>query len=99
MKIETATLYELHSTTEFRKRLKKINKQNKDISKLENVIIKLANKEQLDEKYKNHQLTNDKYYKDCYECHIEPDWLLIYKYSNKELILLLVNTGSHSEIL
>lgn len=43
-------------------------------------------------------LTNSKYYKNCGECHIEPDWLLIYKYSNDELILLLVATGSHSEL-
>ena len=46
----------------------------------------------------NHLLINDRYYKDCYECHIEPDWLLIYKYDNNKLILILVETGSHSNL-
>lgn len=52
----------------------------------------------LDVKYKNHNLTNDKNYNNCSECHIEPDWLLVYQYINDELILLLINTGSHSEL-
>ena len=38
-------------------------------------------------------------YKGCRECHIEPDWLLVYQYINNDLVLLLVNTGSHSDIL
>ena len=48
----------------------------------------LANKEPLDIKYKDHQLIDDKTYKNCRECHIEPDWLLIYKIDNGNLILL-----------
>ena len=44
-------------------------------------------------------LINDKTYRDCMECHLKPDWLLIYKYINDNLVLLLVATGSHSEIL
>ena len=98
MKTETETLCAVRSTKEFKKQLKKINKQNKDISKLEDVVIKLANKETLEEKYQNHMLNNSKYYKNCGECHIEPNWLLIYQYQNEELILLLVATGSHSEV-
>ncbi len=100
MKIELKekTFYEVHSTSDFKKGLKKLQKQNKDMSKLEKVVLKLANNEELEPKYNNHKLKNDKYYKDCGECHIEPDWLLIYRYSQKELILLLVNTGSHSEL-
>lgn len=43
-------------------------------------------------------LNNSKYYKNCGECHIEPDWLLVYQYNNNKLILLLVATGTHSEI-
>ena len=81
-----------------KKNLKKCLKQGKDIKKLKVVIDKLANKEELEPKYKNHNLLNDKYYKDCCECHIEPDWLLVYHYDNNELALLLVNIGSHSEI-
>lgn len=59
----------------------------------------LANKEQLEPKYKDLQLINDKTYKDCRECHITPDWLLIYKYEAENLVLVLFATGSHSEIL
>lgn len=101
MKIDllTKTLYEVHTTTAFKKSLKKMRKQGKDISKLESVVIQLSNREKLARKYKNHALFNDKYYTDCGECHIEPDWLLIYRYHEEKLILLLVTTGSHSEIL
>ena len=58
----------------------------------------IANGEELDEKYKNHKLINDKNFKECYECHIQPNWLLVYKVQNDELILLLFATGSHSEL-
>lgn len=85
-------------TKNFKTNYKKIKKQGKNIEKLKKVVEQLANKEKLDEKYLNHNLNNSKYYKDCGECHIEPDWLLLYKYQNDELILLLVATGSHSEI-
>ena len=85
-------------STKFKKSLKKIQRQNKDIEELFDVIYKLANNEKLDSKYKNHKLIDDKYYKNCYECHIKPDWLLIYQYNNKELLLLIINTGSHSQL-
>lgn len=99
MKIDIEnTIYEIKTTARFNKDLKKIIKQNKDIEKLIAVVEKLANKQELDLKYKNHKLTNDKYFKDCSECHIEPDWLLIYKFQNNELILLLFATGSHSDL-
>ena len=73
-------------------------RQNKDINKLIEVLEILANGEELDPKYKNHKLINDKIFKDCNECHISPDWLLIYKYKDNELILLLFATGSHSDL-
>lgn len=63
------------------------------------VITRLANLEELESKYKNHHLINDNTYRDCYECHIKPDWLLIYKYVDEELLLVLIAIGSHSEIL
>ena len=52
----------------------------------------------LEPKYRNHNLIDNKYFKHCMECHIEPDWLLIYQYIDNELILLLVNIGSHSDL-
>jgi len=61
--------------------------------------VTLANGLQLEEKYKDHSLIDNKYFKNCRECHITLDWLLVYKYNDKELILFLVETGSHSEIL
>jgi len=90
--------YKIKFTSEFKKHYKKVKKQGKDINKLKMVVAKLANNEELDEKYKNHMLTNSKHYKNCGECHIEPDWLLVYQYEEEQLILLLVTTGSHSEI-
>lgn len=92
------TVFKLDTTNKFDKQLKKVVKQGKDIEKLIFVVEKLANKETLDAKYKDHQLINDKTYKDCRECHIEPDWLLIYKYKEDTLLLVLFATGSHSEL-
>ena len=92
------TKYLIKSTSNFNKDLRKVYKQGKNISKLTYIVEKLANGENLDEKYKNHKLTDDKYYKDCFECHIESDWLLVYQYNNDELILLLISTGSHSDL-
>ena len=57
----------------FKKGLKKVTKQGKDIEKLLDIVDKLAVKEELDPKYKNHMLKDDKHYKNCGECHIEPD--------------------------
>ena len=85
-------------TSDFKKNYKKIKKQGKDVEKLKVVVSKLANGLELEEKYKNHMLTDSKYYKNCGECHIEPDWLLVYQYIDNELILVLVSTGSHSEL-
>jgi len=90
--------YEVIITSRFKRDYKRIRRQNKDINKLIIVLEKIANGEQLDSKYKNHKLTNDRIYTDCFECHIEPDWLLIYKIQNNELILVLFATGSHSDL-
>jgi len=91
--------YDVKYSNKFKKSLKKILKQGKDIKKLKAVVDKLAALEKLEPKYKDHALYNDKRFKDCRDCHIESDWILIYKYTHDELILLLVDTGSHSEVL
>ena len=90
--------YKVFYSKKFKKNLKKMLKQGKNIEKLLDVVDKLALKEELNEKYKNHMLKDDKYYKNCGECHIEPDWLLVYQYYEGELILVLVNTSSHSDL-
>ena len=94
----TNTILAVRSTKEFNKSLKKIHSQGKDIEKIKDVVIRLANKEVLDKKFRNHKLINDKYYKNCYECHIKPDLLLIYTYEKYDLVLLLIDIGSHSDL-
>lgn len=68
------------------------------MSKLTKVVNVLANGEELKAKYRDHQLINSTRFKDCRECHIEPDWLLAYKKNDKELILFHIETGTHSDL-
>lgn len=92
------TTYNVQFTSRFKKEFKKVLKQGKDENLFLEVLGVIANGEELAEKYKNHKLINDKTFKDCYECHIQPDWLLVYKVQNNELVLLLFATGSHSDL-
>ncbi len=90
--------YKISYTSKFKQQYKKIKKQGKDLNKLDKIINKLINGETLDVKYKNHILQNSRKFKNCYECHIEPDWLLVYQYFNDKLIIVLIETGSHSDL-
>ena len=90
--------YSVDYTSEFKKAYKKIKKQGKNIDKLKKIIEMIACGEELELKYREHKLLDNKKFKDYRECHIEPDWLLIYRIDNDNLILLLVDTGSHSEL-
>lgn len=87
---------EIKYTTQFKKDLKLSKKQGKDIDELFEVVDKLAKGEKLDSKYKDHSLIGN--YSACRECHIEPDWLLIYEIMNEELILMLYRAASHSDL-
>ena len=89
--------YDLQFTSQFKKDLKLAKKQNKDLGKLFEVIDILANGETLDAKYKDHSLTGN--YRGTRECHVEPDWLLIYEIRGDVLVLMLYRLGSHSELL
>ena len=82
--------------TSFKKDYKRIIKRGYNPKLLQDIIYKLANGEQLPEKNKDHALVGD--YAGCRECHITPDWLLIYEIDNAELILYLTRTGSHSDL-
>ena len=82
--------------TNFKKDFKRVVKRGYDIQLLERVIGLLANGETLPPKYKDHALIGD--YADCRECHITPDWLLVYQINGNELILYLTRTGTHSDI-
>ena len=88
--------YDLQFTSQFKKDLKLAKKQNKDLGKLFEVIDILANGETLDAKYKDHSMTGN--YRETRECHIEPDWLLIYEIRGDVLVLMLYRLGSHSEL-
>ena len=81
-------------TTRFKKDFKLMHKQGKRIKELETVMIRLAKEESLEPKYKDHELQGK--YSDRRECHIRPDWLLIYKLSVTEIIF--ERTGSHSDL-
>lgn len=74
-----------------------MNRRGINLDLLDAVVNKLANNEKLDEKYHDHALTGN--YIGYRECHIKPDWLLIYRINNNELYLFLSRTGSHSDLL
>ncbi|MGD2086190.1 MAG: type II toxin-antitoxin system YafQ family toxin [Candidatus Aminicenantes bacterium] len=83
--------------TQFKKDVKRLAKSgSKDMAKLKEVITKLVNEKKLEEKYKNHPLKSN--WKGFFECHIEPDWLLIYRVNEEKEELELARTGSHSEL-
>ena len=80
----------------FKKDYKLIKKRGYDLQKLNVVLDLLAAEQRLPHKYRNHQLVGN--YIGYYECHIEPDWLLIYKIVKEKKGLLLARTGSHSDL-
>ena len=88
--------YEVKFTNQFKKDVKPAKKQGKNLEKLYTVIEKLANGEQLEAKYRDHDLSGN--FVGCKECHIEPDWLLIYEIIDDVLVLVLNRTGTHSEL-
>lgn len=90
-------MMELRFTAKFKKDYKRIKKQGKELSKLESVLETLMRGEALPEAMRDHSLGGT--YREHRECHIEPDWLLIYRIDEDELVLTATRTGSHSELL
>ena len=88
--------YTVRPTSRFQKDLKRIAKRGYNTELLTAVIKKLANGEPLAQKHRDHALTGD--YAGCRECHITPDWLLIYEISDDTLLLYLTRTGTHSDL-
>lgn len=82
--------------TMFKKDFKRIKKRGYDVSRLEKIVESLANEVPLPEQFKDHNLSGN--YNGFRECHIAPDWLLIYQVNNNELVLVLSRTGSHSDL-
>lgn len=89
-------MYNIRPTTKFQRDLKRLKKRGYDISLLTEVIKRLSSGEALPKKNRDHPLSGD--YSGCRECHITPDWLLIYELNGDELILYLTRTGSHSDL-
>lgn len=80
----------------FKKDFKLIKKRGCDENKLWQIVELIANEQPLPPKNRDHLLSGE--YVGCRECHIEPDWLLIYEIKSDELILILTRTGSHSDL-
>lgn len=88
--------YEVKLTNQFKRDLKLAKKQGKDINKLFAVISMIAEGNKLDSKYRDHNLSGD--YAGCRECHVEPDWLLVYEIIDSVLVLMIYRVGTHSEL-
>ena len=88
--------YEIVPSNQFKKDLKLAQKRGYDLDKIKKVIATLANGETLEAKYRDHLLTGD--YGGYRECHIQPDWLLIYFIKKDVLVLTLSRTGTHSDL-
>lgn len=89
-------IYDVKYTSSFKKSYKLIQKRGYDISALDKVIDMLRQGKKLDAKYKDHVLSGN--YAGYRECHIKPDWLLVYLIENDTITLTLVNTGTHSDV-
>ena len=89
-------MLELVTTSTFRKDLKIAKKRGYDLSLIEFVIDALLKENTLPQKYKDHVLTGN--YRGFRECHISPDWLLIYAVNKDKLVLIVSRTGTHSDL-
>ena len=91
--------YDITNTKSFKKDIDRVIAQEKDLTILEDIIDKIASGQKLDIKYRDHFLTGKyKKLKGCRECHITPDWLLVYLLSKKDSKMYLIRTGSHAEL-
>jgi mRNA interferase YafQ len=85
---------QVNSSTAFEKDIEKLNRRYKDMEKLKSIVRSLVNGEKLDQIYRDHKLTGNYY--SYRECHIESNWLLIYKLDNE--VLFLIRTGTHNDL-
>lgn len=80
----------------FKRDYKRVKRRGYDLRLMEEVIELLVQQKPLPERYKDHGLIGD--YAGCRECHITPDWLLVYQINQNKLILILTRTGTHSDL-
>lgn len=91
-------MLKIEFTGQFKRDYKLAVKRGCDPQELTLVITLLASQQPLPEKYRDHALENSRSYKNVRECHIKPDWLLIYKVYADRLVLELIRTGTHSDL-
>ena len=89
-------MLEVVLSNQFRRDLKRAVRRGRDIALLEKIVNNLAERRPLPESNRDHSLTGN--WSGYRECHIQPDWLLIYKVSGDELLLLLMRTGTHADL-
>ena len=89
-------MLKITTSNKFLKDLQLAKKRGLDLGLLNEVVTKLANREILDEKYHDHALKGE--FEDFRECHVKPDWLLIYSIDDEELELFLIRNGTHSDL-
>ena len=89
-------MYEIIYTGQFRRSLKLCVRRGLNIQDFKTVLDILQEKGSLPSEYRPHKLRGK--YKDCWECHINPDWLMIWQQDDQQLRLILVDTGSHSDL-
>ncbi len=84
----------IFQTNQFKKDFKRIKKRGKDLSKLKDIVSAIANSESLEERHRDHALSGN--WSGSRDCHVEPDWILIYRVDDD--YLFLERTGSHSDL-
>lgn len=89
-------MYTVEYTSQFKRQYKLAVKRRYNMALIQKVITLIANKAPLATKYRVHKLSGD--FKDCWECHIQPDWLLIWRTDESANILVLVATGTHADL-
>jgi mRNA interferase YafQ len=88
--------FDVQYTKRFRKDVRRLERSHYKLQRLHDVVVLLKNGEQLPEQYRNHKLSAE--YEGYEECHIQSDWLLIYKRERGLLVLVLTRTGTHAEL-
>jgi len=89
-------MFSITYTTQFKKDYKRVEKRNYKLSLLKTVVEQIVNNHPLPQRYHAHQLKG--HYKDCWECHILPDWLLIWQVDEAENTITFVRTGTHADL-
>ena len=89
-------MYNIRYSGLFKKQLRLMNKRGKDLAKINDVVYLLSETGNLPSKYRPHKLKGA--YAGYWEAHIEPDWLIVWEVNDCELVLILITTGSHSDL-